>query len=475
MKRLVFVLLGAVVAACSAGGGEGGMPEIHSFSATPTNLPVGGGSVQLQWDVSGATSLSISGDVGSVSPSDVGGKTLSVGASRTFTLTATNTAGSVTADASVMVALAPSISVSPPSRTFLAGSPGGTFDANVQGSSATVTWTLSGPGALGSDTGPSVIYTPPATVTGPTTATVTASLSGTDLTASASLSIVPAVLVGGVLFYKSDGSGTLGRLDAQGAFHFVRDFAAGELPAGVTHVGKPYELYELLYNATDGSGALGTFDGLGAFRRLEAYASGELPQEQTQMVSLNDRLVFRKGGTTLCGSYDEQYAFTEPTTQTGFAPDWDLVQRVNASASGVFFYRKRDGTGGYGTYDASCRWSFVRSFSGLTWNWSHIVSARQGVLFYRQSDGVGATVTFAADGTPSQLPTGSYPAGTLGKDWEQVVSAAGGVLFYKSDGSGELGTFDTAHRYSRVKSFAAGELPAGAALVAPVGQAGGPG
>lgn len=468
MKRLVLALLGAVVVACS----EGGRPEVHGFTATPANLPVGGGSVQLQWDVSGADRLSIGGDVGSVTPTDVGSKTLSVGASRTFTLTATNAEGSVTADASVTVALAPSISVSPPSRTFLAGSPGGTFDANVQGSSATVTWTLTGPGALGSDTGPSVIYTPPATVTGPTTATVTASLSGTELSASASVTIAPAVLVGGVLFYKSDGSATLGTLDAQGAFHSVRDFAAGALPAGVTHVGKPYELYELLYNAADGSGALGTFDGLGAFRRLKAYASGELPQEQTQMVSLNDRLVFRRGATTLCGGYDAQYAFTEPTAQAGFAPDWDLVVRVHAGASGVFFYRKRDGNGAYGTYDASCRWSFLRSFSDLTWNWSHIVSARHGVLYYRQSDGVGATVTFAADGTPTQLPTGSYPAGTLGQDWEQVVSAAGGVLFYKSDGSGALGTFDTAHRYTRVRSFAAGELPAGAALVAPVGQAG---
>ena len=49
-------------------------------------------------------------------------------------------------------------------------------------------------------------------------------------------------------------------------------------------------------------------------------------------------------------------------------------------------------------------------------------------------------------------------------------STHAGVLFYKSDGSGELGTFDAAKKYLKVKSYAPGELPAGAALVLPVGN-----
>lgn len=474
MKRYVLSFLGVLLAGCPMGGGGDSLPEVHSFTVTPASLPAGGGVVELRWDVSGASTLSVSGGVGSVSPSDRGSKTLSVEGSRTYTLTATNATGSVTADTSVTVAAAPSISISPTSRTFVAGEPGGSFDANAQGSTATVTWALSGPGTLGSDSGPAVIYTPPASVTGPTSATLTASLSGTGLTASATISLFPRVLVGGVLFYESDGSGSLGTLNAQGDFHHVRDFAAGALPPGVTHFGKAYELYELLYNRASGSGALGTFDGQGTFRKVKIYAGAALPEDQIHMVSLNDRLLFGEAGVTHCGSYDAQYNFSNPTTQTGFSPDWDILVRVNAEASGVLFYRKSDGSGAYGTYDANCQWTNLKDYSGFTSNWSHIVSARHGVFFYRQSDGIGASATFAADGTATQAPLASYPVGTLGAGWEQVVSAAGGVLFYSSDGSGELGTFDAAHRYVRVKSFAAGALPEGAAIIAPVGEAGAP-
>lgn len=58
------------------------------------------------------------------------------------------------------------------------------------------------------------------------------------------------------------------------------------IPAGALSqntVGKPYELYELLYNATDGSGALGTFDGAGAFRKLRTYAAADLHAGQNTL------------------------------------------------------------------------------------------------------------------------------------------------------------------------------------------------
>lgn len=80
-------------------------PVINSFTATPSTLPTGGGSVALAWDVTGANSLFIDGGVGAgaVTPVTVGMKTVLVAASTTFTLTATDDAGSVMQSASVVV------------------------------------------------------------------------------------------------------------------------------------------------------------------------------------------------------------------------------------------------------------------------------------------------------------------------------------------------------------------------------------
>lgn len=78
-----------------------GAPVITSFSADPANLPAGGGSVTLAWEVTGATTLSIDQGVGDVT--GLTQKPVEVTASTTFTLTATNVAGSVTADASITV------------------------------------------------------------------------------------------------------------------------------------------------------------------------------------------------------------------------------------------------------------------------------------------------------------------------------------------------------------------------------------
>ncbi len=462
MQRFWILLLGILLAACTTGG-TASPPKINSFSATPSSLPAGGGSVQLDWDVSGATSLSISGGVGSVSPVDKGSKTINVTASQSFTLTAI--AGTLSASKEVSVTVAPSISISPVSRAFVAGDTGASFDALVQGSTGTVNWVLSGPGNLSSSSGSSIIYTPPPSIATLGKATLTASVSGTALSASAEISVAPTVLTGGVLFYKTDGSGTLNTLANTGEMSLVKTYTPSELPSGITHFGKPYELYELLYSAADGSGALGSFDGAGVFRKLRTYAAGDLPVGQTHLVSLNDRLVFYKAGTTICGSYGNNYDFSNPVTQTGFANNWNLFVRVN-DANGVHFYRQSDGVGAYGTYNATCKWSYLLALPGYSTNWSFTVRTANGVLFYRKSDGAGALVTYAANGAPTQ--TGTY-LGKLAKDWEQIINTKSGVLFYKSDGSGELATF-SGNTYTKVKSYAAGDLPANANLVAAVGN-----
>ena len=102
---LAFVLL---VSGCSSGGGGGGSaPTINGFAASPSSLPVGGGSVTLSWNVSGATSLSIDHGVGAVSPATAGAKVVTVTSSESFTLTASDSTGSVTASASVCTATGP--------------------------------------------------------------------------------------------------------------------------------------------------------------------------------------------------------------------------------------------------------------------------------------------------------------------------------------------------------------------------------
>lgn len=76
------------------------LPKIESFTATPSGLPSGGGNVTLAWNVTGATSLSIEPSVGSVSGTSL---VVNVTSNKTFTLTASNTNGPVTATASVTV------------------------------------------------------------------------------------------------------------------------------------------------------------------------------------------------------------------------------------------------------------------------------------------------------------------------------------------------------------------------------------
>ena len=116
MRKLPTLMLiaGLSLCGCSSGGG-GTEPQITSFTATPASLPMGGGTVTLAWNVTGATSLSINQGVGAVSPATTGSTTASVTAATAFLLSATNAAGTVTATASVCVSGAVSLAVTGPS------------------------------------------------------------------------------------------------------------------------------------------------------------------------------------------------------------------------------------------------------------------------------------------------------------------------------------------------------------------------
>ena len=77
------------------------MPICDAFSASPDNLPVGGGKTTLTWETTDATSVSIDNGVGDV---DLDGDTeIDITDDTTFTLTATRGNDSITCDTTVTV------------------------------------------------------------------------------------------------------------------------------------------------------------------------------------------------------------------------------------------------------------------------------------------------------------------------------------------------------------------------------------
>jgi hypothetical protein len=81
------------------------LPTIQSFAATPATINAGG-SADLSWTITGATSASINNGVGTVSPS--GGKVqVSPAGTTGYTLTATNSTGSVSRTVTVSVTAQP--------------------------------------------------------------------------------------------------------------------------------------------------------------------------------------------------------------------------------------------------------------------------------------------------------------------------------------------------------------------------------
>lgn len=96
MKRTsigLCIAVAGLLAACTQA------PRINSFTATPSSLAASG-IVKLEWDVSGATSLSIDQGIGPVSQSST---TVNVAATKTFTLTASSSSAATTAQTTVTV------------------------------------------------------------------------------------------------------------------------------------------------------------------------------------------------------------------------------------------------------------------------------------------------------------------------------------------------------------------------------------
>jgi hypothetical protein len=84
---------------------EVGQPVVNSFDANPGKIGPGGSSM-LSWNVSGAATVSIDQQIGNVALS--GTRVVLPAKTTTYTLTATNVVGTVTATAQVVIAETPS-------------------------------------------------------------------------------------------------------------------------------------------------------------------------------------------------------------------------------------------------------------------------------------------------------------------------------------------------------------------------------
>ena len=122
---------------------------------------------------------------------------------------------------------APTMSVSPHTVATIVGSGPTTITAAVTNSTAVVTWTLTGPGTLSATTGNQITYTPPASATSGTTATVKATLGTTGVSDTVDVSVQVLSSTGGTGGGGTGGGGT----GTRGPFQIKEGFTASQLPA----------------------------------------------------------------------------------------------------------------------------------------------------------------------------------------------------------------------------------------------------
>lgn len=140
MLLLAFLLLGCGGGGSTGvgGGSAGSPPLIHGFSALAPVVEAGGGTV-LNWNTSGATTLSIPG-VGTYAAA-VGSAPVTPSATTTYVLTASNASGSAVASATVTVQPPPPVL---PVISSFTVSP----EALTSGQNAVLAWTTAGAASL---------------------------------------------------------------------------------------------------------------------------------------------------------------------------------------------------------------------------------------------------------------------------------------------------------------------------------------
>ncbi|MDD5311599.1 MAG: hypothetical protein PHO26_01000 [Dehalococcoidia bacterium] len=176
-------------------------PNISSFTANPVSITAGQ-SATLSWNVTGATSVSISPDIGTVS--STGSKAVSPAATTSYILTATNDADSASASTTITVTGSglPTISSFTASPTSV-----------TSGNTATLSWNVTGATSVSISPnigtvlpGGTYVVTPAAT----TTYTLTATSSGGNSTATATVTITDSSLPVITAFTATPGTVTSG-------------------------------------------------------------------------------------------------------------------------------------------------------------------------------------------------------------------------------------------------------------------------
>jgi len=131
----------------------------------------------------------------------------------------------------------PSLSISPPSATVIAGGSPVNFTAALANTTGTVSWALTGPGSISPASADTTSYTPPADVASATTATLTATSGSLTATATITVNPPPTITVAGTVV-NTAGSGVNGATVAIGAQHTTTDASGAFSLPGVT---APYD------------------------------------------------------------------------------------------------------------------------------------------------------------------------------------------------------------------------------------------
>jgi hypothetical protein len=161
-------------------------PTINSFTANPTTIHAGESST-LTWNVSNATTVTINQGIGAVSKT-TGTKSVTPAATTTYTLTATNSSGTRTANCVVTLA------DSPPTIDSFTATPA----AVKRGEASTLAWSVQNATTITIDQGIGAVAATGSTQVSPddtTTYTLTATNAGGDTTATAQVEILPAAVL----------------------------------------------------------------------------------------------------------------------------------------------------------------------------------------------------------------------------------------------------------------------------------------
>jgi hypothetical protein len=194
MKKLIpLLLLSALfIAGCYPGGPitiTGQQPVISSFNASPSSISAGQSST-LNWNVSGATTVSIDQGIGNVALT--GTRSVAPSATTVYTLTASSSAGSATATTQVIVSGAPSSTGLPVINSFIA-SP----SSITVGGSTSLSWNVSNATSITIDHGVGAVGSSGNTIVLPST-TTTYTLTATN--AAGSIPATALVLVSGASY-----------------------------------------------------------------------------------------------------------------------------------------------------------------------------------------------------------------------------------------------------------------------------------